>query len=78
MSKQALALCALLLLTRATAHGYGVLTHEAVIDSAWDDIKPLLSKRFPHTAPDLREHSRAYAYGGCIVQDMGYYPFGSH
>jgi hypothetical protein len=58
--------------------GYSVLTHEAIIDSAWDDsIKPLLLKRFPRsTAEQLRE-SRAYAYGGAIIQDMGYYPFGS-
>ncbi len=78
MSKQAFVLCALLLWTGALAHGYAVLTHEAVIDSAWEDIKPLLLNRFPHTAPDVLEQARAYAYGGCIVQDMGYYPFGSH
>jgi Zinc dependent phospholipase C len=78
MSKQALALCALLLLTQAVAHGYSVLAHEAVIDSAWDDIKPLLLKRFPQTTPETLEQAHAYAYGGCIVQDMGYYPFGSH
>jgi len=78
MSKQAVALFALLLLTGAEAHGYSVLAHEAVIDSAWDDIKPLLLKRFPETAPAALEQAHAYAYGGCIVQDMGYYPFGSH
>ena len=78
MSKQAFALCALLLLTGAVAHGYAVLAHEAVIDSAWDDIKPLLLKRFPETAPAALLQAHAYAYGGCIVQDMGYYPFGSH
>ena len=78
MSKQAVALCALLLLTGEEAHGYSVLAHEAVIDSAWDDIKPLLLKRFPQTAPDALQQAHAYAYGGCIVQDMGYYPLGSH
>ena len=57
---------------------YSVLTHEAIIDSAWDrNIKPLLTARFPAaTAHDLIE-AHAYAYGGCILQDMGYYPFGS-
>ena len=58
--------------------GYSVLTHEAIIDSAWDaNIKPLLRKRFPNATPDDLVKAHAYAYGGCILQDMGYYPFGS-
>ena len=58
--------------------GYSVLTHEAIIDSAWDqNIKPLLLKRFPNATRDDLLHAHAYAYGGCIIQDMGYYPFGS-
>ncbi|HEY6293506.1 MAG TPA: zinc dependent phospholipase C family protein [Terriglobia bacterium] len=58
--------------------GYSVLTHEAIIDSEWDgQIQPLLLARFPNaTAEQLRE-AHAYAYGGCVIQDMGYYPFGS-
>jgi hypothetical protein len=57
---------------------YSVLSHEAIVDSAWDtNIKPLLLKRFPDaTADELRE-AHGYAYGGAIVQDMGYYPHGS-
>jgi hypothetical protein len=57
---------------------YSVLSHEAIIDSAWDtNIKPLLLKRFPGaTAEELRE-AHGYAYGGAIIQDMGYYPHGS-
>jgi hypothetical protein len=60
------------------AHAYSVLTHEAIIDSTWDSaIKPLLLKRFPAaTAEDLIA-AHAYAYGGSIIQDLGYYPFGS-
>jgi hypothetical protein len=58
--------------------GYSVLTHEAIIDSAWNDsIKPLLLKRFPHTTAEQLREARAYTYGGAIIQDMGYYPFGS-
>ena len=62
----------------ATLHAYSVLTHEAIVDSAWDsDLKPLLLRRFPNaTAEELRE-AHAHAYGGSIIQDMGYYPFGS-
>ncbi len=57
---------------------YSVLTHEEVVDLLWkDDIQPLLVKRFPAaTADDLR-HAHAFAYGGSLIQDMGYYPFGS-
>ena len=57
---------------------YSVLTHEAIIDSAWDsDVRPALLKRFPGaTHAELRE-AHAYAYGGAIIQDMGYYPHGS-
>ena len=62
----------------APAQGYSVLTHEAIIDSAWDDgIKPSLLKRFPDATPDELKAAHAYAYGGCTIQDMGYYPFGS-
>jgi hypothetical protein len=57
---------------------YSVLTHEAVIDGAWNDgIKPLLLARYPHSSAADLESARAYAYAGCIIQDMGYYPFGS-
>ena len=69
---------ALLILTTAAASGYSVLTHEAIIDTAWNDsIQPLLLKRFPNSTPDQLRKAHAYAYGGAIVQDMGYYPFGN-
>jgi zinc dependent phospholipase C len=58
---------------------YSVLSHEAVVDSAWDDaIKPLLLKRFPHSTPEELKEAHSYAYGGSVIQDLGYYPFGSH
>ena len=57
---------------------YSVLTHEAIIDSAWDGaIKPLLLQRFPNATHDELREAHAYAYGGSVIQDMGYYPFGS-
>ena len=31
----------------------------------------------PTATPEELEQAHAYAYGGCIVQDMGYYPFSS-
>src|SRR5277367_1346546 len=58
---------------------YSVLAHEAVVDSAWDDaIKPLLLKTFPDSTPEQLKEAHSYAYGGSVVQDLGYYPFGSH
>ena len=57
---------------------YSVLTHQAIIDSVWlDAIKPVLIKHFPNVTEDQLTHAHAYAYGGCIIQDLGYYPFGS-
>lgn len=57
---------------------YSVLTHEAIIDTAWEhDITPLLLKRFPASTLDQFVEAHAYAYGGAIIQDMGYYPFSS-
>ena len=68
----------LVLFSCPNAYSYSVLTHEAVIDSTWDgDIKPLLLKRFPAATADELKAAHAYAYGGCIIQDLGYYPFGS-
>ncbi len=68
----------LFLLAPALLSGYAVLTHEAIVDAAWlDSIQPLLLKRFPQTTPAQLVAAHAYAYGGCIMQDMGYYPFGS-
>ena len=58
--------------------GYSVLTHEAIIDAAWKvGIEPLLLCRFPYATPEQLLQAHAYAYGGAIIQDMGYYPFGS-
>jgi len=57
---------------------YSVLTHEAIIDVAWDStIRPLLLNRFPASTEDQLKEAHAYAYGGAVAPDMGYYPFGS-
>src|SRR5215813_5227025 len=67
----------LLCLSRITP-GYSVLTHKAIIDLSWDNsIKPLLLKRSPQATSEQLSEAHAYAYGGAIIQDMGYYPFGS-
>jgi hypothetical protein len=70
-------ICVLLALP-APAHAYAVLSHEAIIDAVWEThIKPLLQKKFPQAAEEDLSRAQAYAYGGAIIQDMGYYPYGS-
>jgi len=61
------------------ASGYSVLAHEAIVDAAWDiRIRPILLQRFPNATPEELKTAHAYAYGGAIIQDLGYYPHGSH
>src|ERR1022692_5182884 len=62
----------------AQSTAYAVLAHEAIIDSVWDtNIRPLLLKRFPNATGEELKEAHGYAYGGAIIQDMGYYPHGS-
>jgi hypothetical protein len=59
------------------ANAYSLLTHEELIDLNWkNSIVPLLLSRYPNLTPAQLEEARAYAYGGCVIQDMGYYPYG--
>jgi hypothetical protein len=68
----------LLLCFPSSSSAYSVLAHEALIDNAWDkQIVPLLTRRFPRASKDELREARAYAYGGSLIQDLGYYPFGS-
>lgn len=69
---------AVILALSCVCAAYSVLTHEEVVDLLWNDtIQPLLLKRFPDATPDDLKKAHAFAYGGCLVQDMGYYPFGN-
>jgi hypothetical protein len=73
-----LAAAALLISSPQRVAAYSVLSHEAIIDSAWDtSIKPVLLKRFPDATKEELREAHGYAYGGAIIQDMGYYPHGS-
>lgn len=73
------ALAMLLLLSVRQADAYSVLSHEEVVDLAWlPQIVPLLKARYPNLTDEQLRMAHAYAYGGSIIQDIGYYPFGSH
>jgi hypothetical protein len=79
MRTLAVVMALVLALARPTeTEAYAVLAHEAIVDSVWDtNIRPLLLTRFPGaTAAEIKE-AHGYAYGGAIIQDMGYYPHGS-
>ena len=68
----------LLLCSPSQSPAYSVLAHEALIDDVWlDQIAPLLTRRFPRASPEAVKDARAYAYGGSLIQDLGYCPFGS-
>lgn len=57
---------------------YSVLTHEEIIDLLWAaEIRPLLLQRYPGLSEEQITEAHAYAYGGAVIQDLGYYPFGS-
>src|SRR5437016_5418130 len=80
--RKALRSCVALLLVVCTlsrvSTGYSVLTHEEIVDLLWSDqIKPLLLQKYPGASEDDLRKAHAYAYGGCLIQDMGYYPFGN-
>jgi Zinc dependent phospholipase C len=65
--------------TAAPASAYSVLSHEANVDALWrTHLSPLIHRRFPNASADDIAASRAFAYGGSVIQDLGYYPFGSH
>ena len=72
------ALLLLLVCDPQPASAYSVLAHETVVDAAWDDLlAPLLRQRFPKTTAADLQRARAFAYGGSVIQDLGYYPFGN-
>ena len=79
--RQALAvLCVMALLLACPERGqaYSVMSHQAIIDVAWEtEIKPAIRKRFPAATEEEIDRGQAYAYGGAIIQDLGYYPYGN-
>lgn len=71
----------LMLLVAATliapqSFAFGTFTHQAIIEYSWKrSIVPVLLKRFPAATEGQLREARSYAYGGAIIQDMGYFPF---
>ena len=68
----------IVLMCSGSSSAYSVLTHEEIVDLLWaNEIRPLLLKRYPGLSDDQIKEAHAYAYGGAVIQDLGYYPFGN-
>jgi hypothetical protein len=68
----------LVVLLCSVSSAYSVLTHEEIVDLLWtDEIRPLLLTRYPGLSDVQITEAHAFAYGGAVIQDLGYYPFGS-
>jgi hypothetical protein len=68
----------IVLMSCSSSSAYSVLTHEEIVDLLWtDQIRPLLLKQYPGLTEDQITEAHAYAYGGAVIQDLGYYPFGN-
>jgi hypothetical protein len=73
-----LAVFLVMLLCTSGSFAYSVLTHEEIVDLVWaDELRPLLLMRFPTLTEEQIKEAHGYAYGGAVIQDLGYYPFGS-
>jgi hypothetical protein len=75
---RASALLIIVLVCPTASLAYSVLTHEEIVDLLWsNEIQPLILQRFPGLSADQLKEAHAYAYGGAVIQDLGYYPFGN-
>jgi hypothetical protein len=78
LSVRATTLFLVVLMCSGGSSAYSVLTHEEIVDLLWaDEIQPLLLKRYSGLSEDQLKQAHGYAYGGAVIQDLGYYPFGS-
>ena len=78
LATRAGALLLVVLLSSGALFAYSVLTHEEIVDLLWlGEIRPLLLERFPGLTEEQIKEAHGYAYGGSVIQDLGYYPFGS-
>jgi Zinc dependent phospholipase C len=78
LSLRMLALLLVTLMCSGGVSAYSVLTHEEIVDLLWSDqIRPLILKHYPGLSEEQIKEAHAYAYGGAVIQDLGYYPFGS-
>jgi hypothetical protein len=76
--KYSILVTAILFFQATACFGYSVLTHEAIVDANWNAVLlPLIKEKFPAATNEELKNAHAFAYGGCVMPDLGYYPFGS-
>ena len=76
--KYSILVTAILFFQATACFGYSVLTHEAIVDANWNTVLlPLIKEKFPAATNEELKNAHAFAYGGCVMPDLGYYPFGS-
>lgn len=50
----------------------------AIIDASWKkSIVPLLKEKYPNATDEEIRIAHSYAYGGSLMPDLGYFPFGN-
>ncbi len=77
MKGKAVVVALALLFVAPLGSAYSFLTHETLIDIAWNrSIEPVLLSEYPRTTRAELARARAFAYAGATIQDAGYYPFG--
>jgi hypothetical protein len=78
MKRFRLLLIILILKSPLPSTAFALLSHEAIIDATWEKtIKPLLKNKYPSVTEEQLKEAHAYLYGGSLIPDIGYYPFGS-
>jgi hypothetical protein len=64
-----------LLLGAKPAAGFSALAHQAIVDSCWArGIAPVLEGHYPGATAAQLATARSFAYGGALLQDLGYFP----
>lgn len=68
----------LIVFSAQSSKAYSVFAHEAIIDACWEkSILPLLKQKYPAATNADLKLAHSYTYGGSLIADMGYFPFGN-
>jgi len=61
-----------------SSSAFSIFAHMAIIDASWKkSIVPLLKEKYPNATDEELRIAHSYAYGGSLIPDLGYFPFGS-
>lgn len=61
-----------------SSKAFSVFAHMAIIDASWKkSIVHLLKEKYPNATDEELRIAHSYAYGGSLMPDLGYFPFGN-